>query len=108
MSKPDMIQGTLDLLVLRILASEPMHGWGIAERIHRISEDELAVNQGSLYVALHRLTRQGLIRSFWQETANSRKARYYDLTRAGREQLRVETSRWERLSAAVQRILTTA
>jgi transcriptional regulator len=103
-----MIKGTLDLLILRILAREPMHGWGISERIHRISEDELAVNQGSLYIALHRLTRQGLIRSAWAPTENNRRARFYALTRKGEVQLAEETDRWERLSTAVHRILATA
>jgi len=107
-AKPDMIKGTLDLLVLRVLASEPMHGWGISERIQGISEDALAVNQGSLYIALHRLTREGWIRSFWRDTENNRRARYYELTRAGRAQLEVETERWQRLSTAVARILETA
>jgi transcriptional regulator len=107
-TKPDMLKGTLDLLILRILATEPMHGWGISERIHRISDDALAVNQGSLYVALLRLTRQGWIKSGWQNTENNRRARYYELTRAGRSQLEVETDRWRRLSTGVQRILATA
>jgi len=105
--KPDMIKGTLDLLILRVLAREPTHGWGIAERIQLISEDALAVNQGSLYSALHRLTRSGCIRSYWQETENNRRARYYALTRAGAAQLETETDHWRRLSFAVQRILAT-
>lgn len=105
--KSDMIKGTLDLLILRVLAREPTHGWGIAERIHMISEDALAVNQGSLYSALHRLTRDGCIRSYWQETENNRRARYYALTPAGARQLETETDHWRRLSFAVQQILAT-
>jgi transcriptional regulator len=107
-TKPDMLKGTLDLLILRILATEPMHGWGISERLHRISEDALAVNQGSLYIALHRLTRQGWISSGWENTENNRRAKYYKLTGTGRSQLEVETDRWRRLSTGVQRILATA
>ena len=106
-SKPDMIKGTLDMLILKILSLEPMHGWGICERIQGISSDALRVNQGSLYSSLHRLTREGWIRSEWRVTENSRKARYYALTRAGEKQLGLETDRWHRLSAAVHDILAT-
>jgi len=105
--KPDMIKGTLDMLILKVLSLEPMHGWGISERIQGISEDELTVNQGSLYAALHRLTREGWIRSYWQTTENNRRARYYQLTKAGARQLGIETERWQRLSGAVARILAT-
>jgi len=105
--KPDMIKGTLDLLILRVLAREPTHGWGISERIHSISEEALAVNQGSLYSALHRLTRDGCIRSYWEATENNRRARYYALTPAGAAQLETETDHWHRLSFAVHKILAT-
>lgn len=106
-SKPDMIRGTLDMLILKILSLEPMHGWGICERIETISKEELKVNQGSLYASLHKLTREGWIRSNWQRTENNRRARYYELTRAGERQLGIETERWGRLSTAVQGILAT-
>jgi PadR family transcriptional regulator PadR len=103
--KGDMIKGTLDMLVLKIVSLEPMHGWGISERIQGVSQSELAVNQGSLYAALNRLTRQGWIRSYWKVTENSRRARYYELTAAGRKQLGIEQENWRRLSGAVARIL---
>jgi len=103
--KADMIKGTLDMLVLKVISLQPMHGWGISERIQAVSESELSVNQGSLYAALNRLTRQGWIRSYWKVTENSRRARYYELTAAGRKQLGIEQEHWHRLSGAVARIL---
>jgi transcriptional regulator len=103
--QPDMIRGTLDMLILKVLSLEPMHGWGISQRIQQISGEELEVNQGSLYAALHKLTREGWIRSSWKVTENNRKARYYRLTRAGRKQLGAETENWERLATAVRRIM---
>lgn len=103
--KPDMIKGTLDMLILKILSVEPMHGWGISERIQQVSREELQVNQGSLYASLHKLTREGWIRSHWQVTENNRRARYYALTRAGEKQLGVEEEHWERLATAVQAVL---
>jgi transcriptional regulator len=106
--KPDMIKGTLDMLILKVLSLEPMHGWGICERIQQVSRDELTVNQGSLYASLHKLTREGWIKSRWRTTENNRRARYYELTRAGQHQLGKEAEHWTRLSAAVTRILTTA
>jgi len=106
-SKGDLIQGTLDMLILKTLALEPMHGWGIAERIQQWSDDVLQPNQGSLYPALHRLTRQGWIASDWQTTENNRRAKYYRLTAAGRRQLDEETEHWLRLSRAVDRVLQT-
>ena len=105
---PDMIKGTLDMLILKVLALEPMHGWGISERIQQISEDALRVNQGSLYASLHRLTREGWIRSAWRETENNRRARYYSLTKAGEAQLGLEHRHWIRLSDAVNRIMERA
>ncbi len=104
-SHHDMIRGTLDMLILKVLSLEPMHGWGISERIQQVSDDALQVNQGSLYPALHRLVREGWIRSEWRTTENSRRARYYLLTPAGQRQLGVETAHWARTASAVDRIL---
>ena len=103
--KADMIKGTLDMLILQILSLQPLHGWGITERIQQVSDDALQVNQGSLYASLHRLTREGWIDSEWRTTDSGRRARYYALTRAGEEQLGVERRRWTRLADAVERIL---
>ncbi len=104
----DLLQGTLDLLILKTLALESMHGWGVAQRIQQISKDALQVQQGSLYPALHRLEQQGWIEAEWRPSENNRRAKYYSLTRAGRTQLEVETANWERLSAAIRQILQTA
>ena len=101
----DMIRGTLDMLILKVADLEPMHGWGISERIQAMSRDALQVNQGSLYAALHRLTRQGFIRSSWNTTENNRRAKYYALTRAGRKRLGAEHEQWSRLAGAVDRIM---
>ena len=103
-----MIKGTLDMLILKVVSLEPVHGWGICEQIQGISKEALKVNQGSLYASLQRLTREGWIRSYWRTTENNRRARYYELTRAGERQLGVETERWERLAGAVQLILATS
>ena len=109
MGKPiDLLQGTLDLLILKTLALEPMHGWGISQRIQQVSQDSLQVQQGSLYPALHRLEQQGWIASEWGASENNRRAKFYRLTSAGRQQLEVETAKWERLAAAVAQILETA
>ena len=97
--------GTLDLLILRTLSGEPMHGWGISQRIQQVSRDVLQVNQGSLYPALHRLEQQGLISAEWGNSENNRQAKFYQLTREGRRQLAEETKNWERLSSAVARVL---
>ena len=105
MNRPDMIRGTLDMLILKVLSLEPMHGWGISERIQQVSDEALQVNQGSLYPSLHRLTREGWIRSDWRTTENNRRARYYILTAAGARQLGLEADHWVKLSAAVDRIL---
>jgi PadR family transcriptional regulator, regulatory protein PadR len=107
MSKPksDLLQGTLDLLILKTLALEPMHGWGITQRIQQISDGALVVNQGSLYPALLRLEHQGWIASEWDVTENNRQAKYYKLTRSGRKQLAEETDNWRRLSTAIEQIL---
>ena len=101
----DILQGTLDLLVLKALQLEPMHGWGITERIEQWSEQVLQVGQGTLYPALYRLERQGFISSDWQITENSRRARYYALTRSGRKQLEAELAQWRRNSRAVNQVL---
>src|SRR5580692_3706098 len=105
--KSDLLQGTLDLLILKILDLEPMHGWGISQRILQISDSVLQVNQGSLYPALHRLEEQGWITAKWKISENNRQAKFYELTRRGRNQLTVERESWLRLSAAVGRIVGT-
>ena len=104
-AKGDLLQGTLDMLVLKALQLEPMHGWGITERIEQWSQQVLQVNQGSLYPALYRLQRQGWITSSWKITENNRRARYYALTAAGRRQLAVEQESWDRLSEAVNLVM---
>ena len=104
-SKTDLLQGTLDLLILKTLALGPMHGWGISQRIQQTSEDVLRVNQGSLYPALHRLERQKLIGASWKVSDNRQRTRVYRLTRKGREQLLSERSRWSRFVDAVAGIL---
>ncbi len=106
-TRSDLLQGTLDVLVLKTLSSGPMHGWGISQRIQQVSEDVLAVNQGSLYPALHRLEEKGWIHAEWGNSENNRRARFYSLTRAGRRQLAEETESWERFAAAVARVLAT-
>ena len=109
MSKPtDLIQCTLDLLILKTIALRPMHGWGIAKRITQVSNDVLQVQQGSLYPALHRLEQQGWIQAEWGESENKRQAKYYSLTEAGRQQLERELASWERLSSAIALVLRTA
>jgi PadR family transcriptional regulator, regulatory protein PadR len=101
----DVIQGTLDMLILKTLSLEPMHGFGIARRVEQISRGVFRVNPGSLLTALSRLERAGWLDSEWRETANSRRAKYYTLTRAGRRQLDIETADWTRRAAAVARLL---
>ena len=105
--KTDLLQGTLDLLVLKILDLGPTHGWDISQRIQQISRDVLRVNQGSLYPALHRLEQQGWISSAWGTSDNNRQAKFYKLTAAGRRQLEAETKTWERFSGAITLILNT-
>jgi PadR family transcriptional regulator PadR len=101
-SRPtDLVQGTLDLLILKTIALEPMHGWAIAQRIRQLSNDVLLVQQGSLYPALHKLEAQGFIAAEWDTSDANRRAKYYSLTRAGRKRLAQEIESWERLSAAV-------
>jgi transcriptional regulator len=101
----DLLQGTLDLLVLKTLALEPMHGWGLAQRIQQVSKDVLQVGQGSLYPALHRLEQRGWIESEWSTSDSNRRAKFYSLTRAGRKQLEKELGEWEKLSAAIALVL---
>jgi transcriptional regulator len=106
--KLDLLQGTLDMLILKAVAVEPMHGFGISMRIRQMSGEVLQVEQGSLYPALYRLEAKGWIRSAWGVSENNRKAKYYDLTAAGRKQLRLETENWERLSSAINLVLATS
>ena len=106
-ARVDVLQGTLDLLILRTLQLGAMHGWAISERIQRASEDVLQVNQGSLYPALHRLERRGWIKARWGASENNRRARFYELTRLGRKQLELEENTWRKLAAAVAQILET-
>jgi transcriptional regulator len=100
-----MIQGTLDLLILKTISMEPRHGWAIAKRIGQVSKDELQVSQGSLYPALHRLEQQGWIQSEWRPNETGREAKFYSLTRAGKQQLQKEQAQWERLSHAIGLVL---
>ena len=104
----DLPQGTLDLLILRTLALGPQHGWAISERVHQMSSDALRIQQGSLYPALHRLERRALIKARWGTSENNRRAKYYELSKNGREQLEVEKDAWEKLTAAVAQVLGTA
>ena len=109
MSKPtDLVQGTLDLLILRVIGLEPMHGWAIAQRIRQMSNDELRVGQSALYPALHKLEQQGWIEAEWAPSENNRRAKYYKLTGAGRKALRTETAQWERLSTAISLVVKPA
>ena len=101
----DVLQGTLDLLIMRTIALEPLHGWAIAQRIQQISDELLRVQQGSLYPGLHRLEHQGWITAEWGASENNRRARFYALTKAGRKQLETEVAKWERLSAGVNLVL---
>ncbi len=106
MGKPtDLVQGTVDLLILKTVGLERAHGWAIAQRIRMVSKDVLRVNQGALYPALHRLEQQGWIRAEWGESENNRRAKFYSLTRAGRRYLQREEANWERLSAAIGLVL---
>jgi PadR family transcriptional regulator, regulatory protein PadR len=104
----DLPQGTLDLLILRTLSLEPLHGWAVSERIQQISSDVLRVQQGSLYPALHRLERRGWIKARWGTSENNRKAKFYELTKAGRRELEIERDAWQKLTTAVSQILETA
>lgn len=106
MSKPsDLVQGTLDMLILKILALQPLNGWALGQRLKQISSDVLAVSDGSLYPALHKLEHRGWIRAQWKTSDNNRRARFYSLTRLGRKQLETETANWNRISAAISGII---
>ena len=106
MSKPsDLVQGTLDLLILKILALQPLNGWAISQRLKQISSDVLQVSDGSLYPALHKLEQEGWIAAEWKPSENNRRAKFYSLTRLGRKQLEKETANWDRLSAAISSIV---
>ena len=104
----ELPQGTLDLLILKAIALEPLHGWAISERLQQISHDAVQVLQGSLYPALHRLERRGWVKAKWAISENNRRAKYYELTRLGRKQLEVETQAWRKLAAAVGHVLDMA
>lgn len=109
MGKPtDLIQGTLDLLILKTIALQPMHGWAIAQRIRQLSKEVLQVNQGALYPALHRLEHNGWIKAQWGDSENNRRAKYYSLTRAGEKYLREQQANWDRLSVAINIVLENA
>jgi transcriptional regulator len=109
MSRPtDLVQGTLDLLILRTIARQPIHGWAIAKAIESRSRDVLQVQQGSLYPALHRLEQQGWLTAHWQDTESGRNAKFYSLTRAGRRQMELELSGWKRLAAAINLVVDPA
>ena len=109
MSKPtDLVQGTLDLLILKVIALEPMHGWAIAQRIRLVSAEVLQVGQSALYPALHKLEQQGLIQAEWKISENNRRAKYYALTKSGRKALAKETAQWERLADAIALVLRDA
>jgi PadR family transcriptional regulator PadR len=103
----DLPQGTLDLLILRTLALGPQHGWAISERVQQMSSDVLQIQQGSLYPALHRMERRGLIKARWGTSENNRRAKYYELSKSGRQQLEVQKDAWQRLTAAVAQVLGT-
>ena len=106
MSKPsDLVQGTLDLLLLKILGLEPMHGWAISQRLKQISSDVLQVSDGSLYPALHKLEQEGWIKADWQITENNRRAKFYALTATGKKELERESQKWERLSSAISGVV---
>ena len=106
MSKPsDLVQGTLGLLIMKILALEPLHGWAISQRLKQVSGDVLQVSDGSLYPALHKLEQEGWIRAEWKPSDNNRRAKYYSLTRAGRRELKSEAENWRRLSAAISLVV---
>lgn len=105
---PDLVQGTLDLLLLKILALEPLHGWAISQRLRQISDEVLQVSDGSLYPALHKLEHNGWIAAKWRATENNRRAKFYTLTRAGRQRLARESADWDRLSKAITRVVRLA
>ena len=108
-SRPtDLVQGTVDLLILKTIAPQPIHGWAIAQRIKQVSNDVLKINQNALYPALHRLEEQGWLRSEWGESESNRRAKYYSLTKAGRKRLEDEVAQWRRLSSAIEVVVSMA
>jgi len=108
-SRPtDLVQGTVDLLILKTVAPQPMHGWAIAQRIKQVSNDVLKINQNALYPALHRLEEQGWLKSEWGESESNRRAKYYSLTKAGRKRLDEEVAQWRRLSSAIEVVVSMA
>jgi PadR family transcriptional regulator, regulatory protein PadR len=102
---PDLLQGTLDLLILKVLVLEPLNGWAIGQRLLQVSDDVLQVSDGSLYPALHKLEQEGWIKGEWRATENNRRAKFYSLTRSGQKQLNKEMANWDRVSAAIMRVL---
>jgi PadR family transcriptional regulator, regulatory protein PadR len=108
MAKTELLQGTLDMLILKTLVRESMHGWAIAQRIHELSDEVLTVEEGSLYPALYRMEEKGWIDSEWGQSENNRRAKYYELTRAGRKQLETEMNGWEQMVLAIARVMQTA
>jgi PadR family transcriptional regulator, regulatory protein PadR len=108
MAKPELLQGTLDMLVLRVLNGGRMHGWGIAQRIHLLSHDVLKVEEGSLYPALYRMEEKGWLKSDWGQSENNRRAKYYELTKTGRKQLEAEKQGWDRMCLAIAEVMRSA
>ena len=104
-TRADMLQGTLDLLILKTLSLGPMHGWGVSQRIQEFSSDVLQVSDGSLYPALHKLEQEGWVTSEWRQSENNRRAKFYSLTRAGRKQLQIEAGNWDRLARAITAVV---
>ncbi len=108
MARTDLLQGTLDMLILRVLDRGPMHGWGIAQRIHQVTKDVLTVEEGSFYPAVYRMEKKGWIESEWGQSENNRRAKYYRLTRAGKKQLEVEKAGWDRVCMAIDQVMQSA
>jgi PadR family transcriptional regulator PadR len=105
MGKIDLLQGNLEMMILRVLSSGTLHGWGIAQRIHALSSEALKIEEGSLYLALYRMQRKGWLKAEWAQSENNRRARYWELTKAGREQLEAQSSAWDRLCAAISSVM---
>ena len=105
MTKIDLLQGNLEMMILRVLSGGPQHGWGIAQRIHVLSSEALKIEEGSLYLALYRMQRKGWIKAEWAQTKNNRRAKYYELTKTGRKRLREQVGDWERLCAAIATVM---
>jgi transcriptional regulator len=105
MGKIDLLQGNLEMMILRVLNAEPQHGWGVAQRIHLMSEEALKIEEGSLYLALYRMQRKGWIKAKWGVSENNRKAKFYELTKAGRKQLEEQQTAWDRLCAAIATVM---